>query len=152
MEIKFKKKFKDTKISKRMLNASVKLYKRYSTITLEEIEKKWKRFVKYEDDESAMIEVKQKLTGFGDCDTCMLCKAVTDLPDGYMCLPSCNKCFWKLFTSGECQYQENRDTYEAIREAMTPKDTLEGYHARAKHMKAIMKKAFTEETLNELLK
>ena len=98
------------------------LKKRYESITLEEIKEKIKAGLFVE-------EVASKLTGFGDSDTCSLCK---------VCSPDCFDCIYYTTTMYSCSDENNYETYRRIQNANTPVKLLNAFRARAKHMKTLI--------------
>jgi len=93
------------------------LKKRYETITLEEITK---GFTRYEGN-----LVANKLTGFGHCASCTLCKV------------KCERCVY-LLTLDSCDHGINKKTFLRIVNANTPLKLFNAYRARAKHMKTLI--------------
>ncbi len=106
-----------------------KLIERYETITLEEIEKAWK---KYNIDWDSGVAC--HLTGFGACDKCTLCKVVRS---------NCGDCIYSKIT----KYQAYRTPclhikgYQRIQRANTPKRLLSAYRNRASVLKGLLIKA-----------
>lgn len=95
------------------------LIKRYKTITLDEIK----------EENMSLAE----LTGFGSTSTCQLCQAIK---------ANCKYCVYgKAWRdrcgcpSYRCTTGKNRKTYDAIENAITPKELLKAYRNRAKHLK-----------------
>jgi len=103
------------------LKAFNKLRKRYASITREEIEAEFKK-------RTPISKIAEKLTGFGDGDTCSLCK------DTY-----CFECIYIALTGCICNQGINEGTYFRIYRASTPLQLLNAYRARAEHMKSILK-------------
>ena len=95
------------------------LKKRYETITIEEITK---GFTRYEGN-----LVANKLTGFGNCNSCSLCKVV------------CEKCTY-LLTPDSCDHGINKKTFLRILNANTPLKLRNAFQARANHMQTILNK------------
>ena len=105
----------------------IALAERYCTITLEEIEQAWKY--------NGGITM-QKITGFGNKDTCNLCKLVSE--DNYI---FCSDCEWRKLTFAECNESLNRYTYINICTATTPKKLLKACRMRGRYMKQLIQKS-----------
>jgi hypothetical protein len=84
------------------------LIERYESITLEEIEENWVKKTYW--DASGELTA-MKLTGFGDGETCSLCKAVGYYKNG---TAKCEKCVYVEITGCECEDGRNEKTYYAI--------------------------------------
>ena len=116
---------------------------RYESITLEEIKK---HQMKPEFMRAGCFNL-SGLTGFGNPDTCTLCKAVDS---------DCYECAWhdtsNYFTSGaDCDSGNNEQTFMNIAFAETPQELKAAYKARANHMRNILKEYYennTQETNN----
>ena len=93
------------------------LIKRYETITIEEVTKGFTR--------STNSLVANRLTGFGNCASCTLCKV------------ECEKCVY-LLTSDTCDHGINKKTFLRIINAGTPLKLFNAFRARAKHMKTLI--------------
>jgi hypothetical protein len=125
--------------SKANIKAAEKLAERYETITLEEIEKAFEKY------EYKYNLAKNKLTGFGLKDTCLLCKSARD-GLGY-----CNHCiYYNDSDSGiiffpHCRNDGNKETYVNISNAETPEELLTAYRERGKHTRSILKEIQTGE-------
>jgi hypothetical protein len=97
----------------------IALIKRYESITLEEIEQN--PFIN--GDLGA-----QKLTGFGNRDTCTLCISVKN---------ECNKCIYE--TIFNCVHGVLTYSYFNIKDAETPEELLIAFHNRAKALREFAK-------------
>ena len=114
---------------------------RYESITLGEIEMAFYEFEKgYLDKFSKIFK---RLTGFGNFDTCLLCKNIL-LPIKDESIPKCEKCVYgfsqtfKNFETCLCRKGINKETYEGISLSETPIELKKAYRARAKHMRTIL--------------
>ena len=107
------------------------LLKRYSTITLKEIESINSDLDFYE-------WLPEKASGFGSSESCTLCiseKELEDYDEG-----GCNHCVYKGSFANHCHCSSySRDTYEGIDYAETPEDLYHAYKARAKFMRSVLK-------------
>ena len=97
------------------------LIKRYESITLEKIKEEAKN--------SPMNYIAHKLTGFGNADTCILCKAWEI---------GCDECIYNIQTGRDCNCGINTKTYMSILDADTPVNLRNAFRARAKHMKTLI--------------
>lgn len=79
----------------------------------------------------------RKLTGFGDTKICILCKDSTWRFFGSC--SNCEKCIYKILTNDGCNVGINEKTYDAIKEAKTPKGLLRAFKNRADHIEKILK-------------
>ncbi len=104
------------------IKAFRKLVERYETITLEEIEKKNKSGL-------SVHLLANKLTGYGACGTCKLCKASKSM----FIQVNCDECVYG-YEFG-CIYHKNSKTYNAIENAKTTKQLLKAFRNRAKHLR-----------------
>jgi hypothetical protein len=105
------------------------LVKRYREITAEEIE-------------NAGYSP-SKLTGFGSLASCTLCQAV-DMVSPWDSSP----CLYCIYTDSEntgfyndlfCNNGVNKDTYNAIEEALDAEELLMAYQERADHIENLLK-------------
>jgi hypothetical protein len=108
------------------------LIERYESITLEEIEENWVK-KNYWDASGELTAM--KLTGFGDGETCSLCKAVGYYQGGSA---KCDECVYEAMTGDGCQFGENSETYETIMNAQQKRTLLNAFRNRAKHMRTIL--------------
>lgn len=104
----------------------VELVQRYETITLKEIKEQWDIAL-----DKNGHDVAQQLTGFGGVTSCTLCQAVDR---------RCSSCVYGGFY--ECICHKNTKTYASIGTASTPRQLLNGFRKRAKHMKKTYKELF----------
>ena len=93
-------------------------------------------FKRYEDN---LILIKEKLTGFGDIETCILCKKAGNKENEYT--PDCNKCIYVDTTRYMCNSYINSSTYNMIRDASTPKELFIAYKKREAYINKIIKYA-----------
>jgi len=96
------------------------LIKRYESITLEEIKEKINESI-----DEWLSTIPNELTGFGDKETCTLCKY------------GCSNCVYNQGLA--CLKGEHRKTYYRISHADTPIKLFNAFRARAKHMKTLLK-------------
>ena len=119
----------------------VALRDKYRAITLHEIReakynKSLKKWLSWE-------EALKSLTGYGNRNTCTLCKAVgyidTDDDDNNL-YPSidCDKCIWVIGTGSHCYGIENLDTFDAISNAGCAETVLEAFQNRANRMDEVL--------------
>ena len=101
------------------------LIKRYESITLEEIKEEQKKHDYFIGDTIA-----NKLTGYGEEETCTLCKNIDMFDD-------CKGCIYTDVTNAVCGTGINKKTYDRIYGADTPRKLLNAFRARAKHMKVL---------------
>jgi len=116
------------------IKAAKSLVSRYERITLREIEEisKHSRFAGFN-----AIYISEQLTGFGDVDTCSLCKTIKEIEG----TADCRYCIYEVECG--CQNGSNYDSYYAIYKATTPKELHAAFRARAKHIKGILEKLKT---------
>jgi len=98
---------------------------RYETITFEEICEKWN---------DADIFHAERITGFGDSDTCTLCQST--IVNGIV---SCSLCVWGNGGDAQCNWGPHRDTYFMVGYANTPEELLTAFRLRAAHMRKHLK-------------
>jgi len=104
----------------------VERVQRYETISLKEIKEEWL----INDDKNGHY-VAQALTGFGRNNTCTICRAVNS---------NCNICVYGGYYG--CISNKNVDTYNGINNAETPRQLLNRFRKRAKHMRETYKELF----------
>ena len=114
------------------------LIERYESITLEEIEKVPK---------VTHVARLQYLTGFGQCETCTLCQAVTAYETDQMGEhdsppnpdePNCELCVYIEMTDDDCALGLNKSTFRAIKYAESPEGLLKAYRERASYMRGLL--------------
>ena len=98
------------------------LIERYKTITLEEIEGAFER--------CGYLTAKNELTGFGQHDTCTLCKKLG--VTGWVV--DCTGCVF----SGNMGCIKHK-TYRMVADADAPAELLAAYRARAAYMETLLK-------------
>lgn len=121
--------------SKECIEIAKKLVKRYRSITLEQAEKAYLKTKKTNGYPIGGF-VAKKLTGFGSTSSCKLCGA---------CWGSCSNCIYYSYSFYlsllfPCLNGKNKKTYEAIRDAETPKQFIKAIRKRADHIEKILKK------------
>ena len=106
---------------------------KYESITLEEIEKHYNKL--------SRKFAHENLTGFGDSETCELCKKVNRDCEicTYAITPGCRRI-------GTCHSDDNDETFMKIADARTPQELKAAYKARAKHMRNILKEYYENNT------
>ena len=102
------------------------LKKRYESITLEEIKEEAIYYTN--------SGVANKLTGFGNEETCSLCE---NIEVGFSF--DCGGCVYTASTGEYCSSGTNGKTFDRIEKAYTPTTLLNAFRARAKHMKTLLK-------------
>jgi hypothetical protein len=113
----------------RMIKAFKILIKRYEKLSLRKIERS---FIKYKEKDGYFIM--NKLTGFGDGKTCILCKTVKRISHNKNFLyEDCEYCYGTL--RGCCE-GNNEDTYLNICHSETPEELYKAVKARANRVKA----------------
>lgn len=117
----------------------VELIIRYESITIEEIEKAFEEY-------NTHVFIKEYLTGFGNINTCTLCRKI-----GYKdFVVDCSTCSWVKFTNSKCSRSKNEQTYSNINFNEKPNSLLESYRERAKYMREVSDLVYVD--LQELLK
>jgi len=127
--------------SKGHIRAVKKLAKQYETITLKEIEEKWKsergkRASKVGVRGKIGLRVSNDLIGYGSNSTCGLCLSVNR---------DCCQCIYGFLSSpGEmiqldCLRGKSKKTYDAMNKAHTSKSLLKAFRARAKFIRGTMR-------------
>lgn len=122
------------------LEAAKKLLKKYRSITLEAITKKWNELV-YTDGE----EVLSSITGFGAIKTCSLCRCVGYHDSNFLYEePNCVNCIYTAFYNELAL--EGHDypcilhkSYHAISSAKTPEELFDAIHNRADYLEKVIK-------------
>ena len=97
------------------------LVERYETVSLDEIKDKWV--------EESFYPSASFITGFGQYDSCILCKKVKTTAF----YTNCDKCVYGVECG--CVNELNVKTYNAIEDAKTPKQLLKAFRNRAKHLR-----------------
>lgn len=122
----------------RNIKEAKELIAKYRSITIEDIEAKVKE-LKTSDSKISFTFKKtaNAFTGFGDCKTCILCKAVTKY------IVSCSDCIYQQHNG--CMQKNNENTYFAINNAKSSKSLLIAFNNRADHIERILEKFNTEE-------
>jgi len=110
------------------LEAAKELVKKYNSITIEEIEKKF--------DKDYFSTIKN-ITGFGSVKTCSLCQyCFNSVLDG-----TCKECIYVMVTDVTCSSVVNFKTYHAIKYATNTIELLTAIKNRAKHLQSLIDKA-----------
>lgn len=120
------------------LEAFITLMKKYRSVTLEDI-----REVQESSTGFNGCDVAQNITGFGDSNTCSLCKTALD---------RCQDCIWDIATKATCSFGYNRITYYDIVYAKGPIDLLFAFTARANRMEDQLKILLTPKSFEQLIK
>ena len=86
-------------------------------------------------------------TGFGNCKSCMLCKAVTDQ---FTSRIDCDNCLWTIVTKNMCYCSYNKRTFNALHEYTVDtknydieeitKTILDIINKRVKRMKVVLER------------
>lgn len=102
----------------------VALAKKYDGITVEDV-----LAVDMDGDFIGMIAARQ-LTGFGACESCSLCMGKTSCHDG---------CLWSIIGDGRT-YACINDGWHDVKTAKTPEKLVAAFKARAKELRAAVRK------------
>lgn len=122
------------------LEAAKKLLKKYRSITLEAITKKWNELVYTNGG-----EVLSHITGFGTFSTCSLCRCAgyhkNDFSNDE---PNCMNCIYTAFYNelalNGCSYPcILHKSYHAISSAKTPEELFDAIHNRADYLEKVIK-------------
>lgn len=115
---------------KRNIKAAIALARRYNTISIEEIRDLWKTYPPTMLNSRSYL-VAGKLTGFGNFNTCNLCRTVKG---------GCGKCIYGGFTFCIDGSKRVKLTYNAIENAKGPTSLLRAFKNRAKFIKSVLRK------------
>ncbi len=82
--------------------------------------------------------IAQRLTGYGNCDKCTLCKDVYKNDINLSDEESCEGCIYMECTGSMCNYGENEQSYEDVGDSKTVKDFLKNLKKRADHLESLI--------------
>ena len=114
----------------------------YAAVTFMEIEQDWL---------GRGRTTMMMLTGFGSYGTCVLCRQYYCFhgAEGPMVCDECSQCPsnpcwdcpWRVLTGTDCSEGENEASYDAIKNAKTPRETLDAIRAREEHIRQVVNQA-----------